>query len=83
MILNMISYVLLSKFTPPLLPLQAAPTNAAWLQLTLQQICSPACDPDFADPPNPLATGAGRAAVLQCGGSVMLALAVREGAREH
>jgi hypothetical protein len=52
-------------------------------QVTWQQICSPACDPDLADPPTPLAAGAGGAAALQLGGSVTLALAGREGVQEH
>jgi hypothetical protein len=40
---------------------------ATLTQFTLQQIFSPACDPDLADPPTPLAAGAGDAAALQRG----------------
>jgi hypothetical protein len=50
-------------------------------QVTQQQICSP--DPDLADPPTPLAAGAGGAAALQRGEGVTLALAGREGAQEY
>ncbi len=53
------------------------------MQVIQPQICSP--DPDLADPPTPLAAGAGAggAAPLQRGGGVTLALAGREGAQEH
>ncbi len=68
-------------FAPPLLPQPAVPAAAAaWLQLRFHSRKS---DPDLADPPTPLAAGAGGAAALQRGGDVTLALAGREGVQEH